>query len=142
MRFISSLVACACIVGAAAQRSFLGGPPEGTTIHPGKHFTVQLIRPNSIEGSTEVGLVIGLLSCAAHPAGCPTPDTQLGSILFNGDFKPTIHEIAGQPYENFTVTVPSGFPSGIAQLSTARFHLIGAGPSPILEFNNVTLNVV
>ncbi|PPQ78749.1 hypothetical protein CVT25_010752 [Psilocybe cyanescens] len=92
----------------------------------------------------EVGLVIGLLSCPAdtHPAGCAPPDAELGSVLFNGNFKPTIHEIPGEPYENFTVTVPSGFPSGTAQLSTARFHLIGAGPSPILEFNNVTLNVV
>lgn len=71
-------------------------------------------------------MVIGLLQCQQTP--CPPPSAQLGSIVFNGQFNPQFHEIPGEPYENFTVTVPSfqaSFGTTTAQLATARLHLIG-----------------
>ncbi|KDR82929.1 hypothetical protein GALMADRAFT_238600 [Galerina marginata CBS 339.88] len=142
MKFLSIIVVFVYALGANAQASHIGFPPSGTSVTPGKHLTVQVVRPNSIQGSTEAGLVIGLLTCTFNPNGCPPPNAQVGTILFNGKFSPTIHEIPGQPYQNFTVTIPTGFTTGTAQLSTNRFHLIGAGPSPILESNAVTLTVV
>ncbi|KAF9565780.1 hypothetical protein CPC08DRAFT_159089 [Agrocybe pediades] len=144
MKLTTLLTLTSCAVIAAAQRSFIRSPPSGANIVHGRRFTVQVIRPNSIQGSTEVGMIIGLVSCAAEPNDgvCPPPEEQVGRVLFNGDFNPALHEIPGEPYQNFTVTVPNDFPLGLAQLSTGRFHLIGAGPSPVLELNNVTVNVV
>ena len=86
---------------------------------------------NSIQGSTEAGLVIGLLSCTNNPEGCPGPDVEVGTILYNKKLNPTIHpgEEDG-PYENFTFTVPNDFPAGAAQLSTNRLHLIGVRMCP------------
>jgi hypothetical protein len=118
---------------------------------------------NSIEGSIEVGIAIGLLGCpVSQEPTCPSPEGQLGTILFTGQFNPTIHPMA-MFYENFTLTVPSAdFFSGPGrgQLAVARLHLIGvsvelvsifggancfdcsqAGPSPILELNNITVNL-
>ncbi|PPR04730.1 hypothetical protein CVT26_012865 [Gymnopilus dilepis] len=143
MKVLSFLIASVCVLSATAQRSFIGYPPTGASITPGKKFIVQIIRPNSIQGSTEAGLVIGLLSCANNPEGCPGPDVEVGTILYNKKLNPTIHpgEEDG-PYENFTFTVPNDFPAGAAQLSTNRLHFIGAGPSPVLESNSVVLNVV
>ncbi|TFK34055.1 hypothetical protein BDQ12DRAFT_690315 [Crucibulum laeve] len=135
--FISLLLA----VTVHAQSSFIGYPVGGSKVTSGKKFTVQVVRPNSIEGSTEVGLAIALLSCPDPAFPCAPPSAQLGSILYTGPFNPQLHEF-GRFYENFTVTVPGGMAKGTAQLSTSRFHLIGAGPSPILEFNNLTLTVV
>jgi len=81
---------------------------------------------NSLQGSTEVGLVIGLVSCTSDPTGvCPSADSQIGNILFNGDYDPQLHEQPGRPYQNFTVTVPAQFALGAAQVATARFQLIG-----------------
>ncbi|KAF9524266.1 hypothetical protein CPB83DRAFT_898020 [Crepidotus variabilis] len=142
MKLSTFVVATIGIVGAAAQRSFIANPIAGTTISPGQHITVQVIRPNSLQGSTEVGLVIALLQCREDP--CPPPSSQLGNVLYNGQYNPVLHEQPGRPYQNFTVTVP-GFQAGDglnkAQLATARFHLIGAGPSPTLELNTVQLNL-
>ncbi|KAJ7673561.1 hypothetical protein B0H17DRAFT_170066 [Mycena rosella] len=125
--------------------SHIGFPLPGATLKFNSTFTVQLVRPNSIEGSIEVGIAIGLLGCpVSQGATCPPPDAQLGSILFTGKFNPTIHPMA-MFYENFTLTVPSAdsFFSGTrrAQLAVARLHLIGAGPSPILELNNITVKL-
>lgn len=82
---------------------------------------------NSIMGSSEVGMVIGLLQCQQDP--CPPPNAQLGSIVFNGQFSPQLHsDKPGEPYQNFTITVPaflSNFGTTKAQLATAHFHLIG-----------------
>ncbi|KAJ6621772.1 hypothetical protein B0H10DRAFT_1789204, partial [Mycena sp. CBHHK59/15] len=128
-----------------AQASHIGFPTAGTTLHFGQKFTVQIVRPNSIEGSIEVRIAIGILSCpTSQEAVCPSPAGQLSDILFVGQFNPTIHPMA-MFYENFTVTMPPAedfFAPGRAQLAVARLHLIGAGPAPILELNNITVNVI
>ncbi|KAF9524265.1 hypothetical protein CPB83DRAFT_898019 [Crepidotus variabilis] len=140
MKFSSFFVAALSIVGAAAQASCIGSPAAGSNISPNQQITVQVVRPNSIQGSTEVGLAIGLLMCQQNP--CPPPSGQLGSVLYTGQFSPQPMGM-GQYYQNFTVTVPSYFQApNKAQLATARLHLIGAGPSPNLELNTVSLNIV
>ncbi|KIM40880.1 hypothetical protein M413DRAFT_445657 [Hebeloma cylindrosporum] len=142
MKLLKLLTTAICILGVAAQRSFIEAPVAGAKVSAGKQFIVQLVRPNSLQGSTEVGLVIGLVSCTSDPTGaCPPTSSQLGTILFNGDYNPQLHEQPGRPYQNFTLTVPAQFTRGKAQVATARFHLIGAGPSPVLELNNVIITV-
>ncbi|KAF9444345.1 hypothetical protein P691DRAFT_711983 [Macrolepiota fuliginosa MF-IS2] len=136
---VSSLAFASTVV---AQGSHIGYPKTGAVVHKGKKTTVQIVRPNSIMGSTEVGLVLSFQYCQ-KPNPCPPANNQLGSVLFVGKLNPQFHEIPGQPYQNFTVTIPNFdfWAPGPAQIISTRFHLIGAGPAPVLETNvvNVTL---
>ncbi|KAK7048628.1 hypothetical protein R3P38DRAFT_2870530 [Favolaschia claudopus] len=130
MQFTLNVLIFASLYVAAvwAQASHIGFPAPGTTLHFGTNFTLQLVRPNSIQGSTEVGIAIGLLGCPiSQGPACPSPAGQLGQILYTGPFNPTIHPMA-MFYESFTLTVP-----------TADFS--PAGPAPILELNNITVNL-
>ncbi|KAJ6585290.1 hypothetical protein B0H19DRAFT_1109095 [Mycena capillaripes] len=145
MKFVLNILTISCFYIAIvwAQASHIGFPLAGDTLHFNTDFTVQVVRPNSIQGSTEVGIAIALLSCpTSQEAVCPSPAGQLGQVLFTGQFAPTIHPMA-MIYENFTLTVPSPdfLSTGRAQLAVVRLHLIGAGPAPILEINNITVNL-
>ncbi|KAJ7367254.1 hypothetical protein DFH08DRAFT_1005689 [Mycena albidolilacea] len=142
MKFIVNILTISCLYIAAVwgQSTHIVFPLAGATLHLNRNFTVQLVRPNSIQGSTEVGIAIGLVSCPVSQGACPPPSARLGSILYTGPFTPTIHPMA-QFYENFTLTVPEFLATGRAQLAVVRLHLIGAGASPILEFNNITVNL-
>ena len=142
---VSALSALAlCATTANAQASYIRNPTAGTTVTKGQNIVVQVVRPNSIQGSREVGLAIGLYPCGTSP--CPSatyPATvPLGSVLYTGPYNPQLHEIPGNPYQNFTVQVPNqDWFNGKAQLTVTRFHLIGAGPSAVLEQNKVQVNV-
>lgn len=78
--------------------------------------------------------------------------------MYQGPYKPKYYQEYKPPHENFTVTVPPGFPKGHAQLNVAHFALVGvrqlhrlahafnlfviqAGPFPWLELHNKTLIV-
>ncbi|KAF8881890.1 hypothetical protein BD779DRAFT_1473190 [Infundibulicybe gibba] len=138
MRFLTTLaVVLNSLAAAKARGSFIGASANGTHVKIGSTLTVQ----NSIQGSREVGLAIGLLSCPDTP--CTPPGLRIGTVLFTGQFAPVLHEIPGKPYQNFSVTLsPDVFiQKGTAELNVDRFHLIGAGPAPILEFNGVTVIV-
>ena len=80
---------------------------------------------NSLSGSEEVAVVIGLQSCPNCP--CLLPADFMGAILYNGPFNPQYHEQYLPPYENFTVTVPSLTSTGTAQIGVAHVALIGVG---------------
>lgn len=125
-----------------AQGSFIRIPSPGATVIAGQNTTVQIVRPDSIEGSQEVGIAIGLVNCPTSP--CPPPSSQMGRILYTGPFNPLLHEIPGKAYQNFSVYIPTvaeGDETGTAQIQVARLHLIGAGPSPVLELNNVSITI-
>jgi hypothetical protein len=74
-----------------------------------------------------MGIAIGLTSCASAP--CRDADEVLGTILYNGPFKPVYHESSQPPYENFTVTVPSSATVGKSQINVAHAALIGVSIS-------------
>ncbi|KAF8075235.1 hypothetical protein FPV67DRAFT_1665963 [Lyophyllum atratum] len=141
--FVPILSALAFPGASNAQRSFIGNPLDGSSVTRGGKVVVQVVRPNSIQGSIEVGIVIGLQSCSDPTRTCYPPAQAVGSVLYKGTYNPVLHEQPGRPYQNFTITIPTAdYFQGKAQLSVSRFHLIGAGPSATLEFNNITLNVL
>ncbi|KAK7052469.1 hypothetical protein R3P38DRAFT_1646729 [Favolaschia claudopus] len=144
MKLFSLLALGALFAPAAlAQRAVIGAPQDGTTVHPGQNLTVEIDRPDSLTGSTEVAVVIGFFSCGSSPAAtCPPPTDVLGSVLYNGPYDPEFHTgVSRPPHQNFTVTVPPFAPAGKAQLGVAHLSLVGAGQFPLFETLNVTLKV-
>ncbi|KAJ5467508.1 hypothetical protein N7475_005260 [Penicillium sp. IBT 31633x] len=127
-------------ISAFAQRASIGLPAEEQHINSGKDVVIQIQRPNSLSGSKEMGVAIGLSSCQSSP--CRNADEVLGTILYNGPFNPKYHENSLPPYENFTVRVPSDAVSGRSQINVAHAALIGAGPAAFLESLNRTVFVV
>ncbi|KKK11913.1 hypothetical protein P175DRAFT_0504944 [Aspergillus ochraceoroseus IBT 24754] len=132
-------VLASLVANAIAQNAVLS-LPNGASLEAGSEVIVQVQRPNSLTGSTEMGVAIGVQSCpesTCHPA-----ESFLGTILYNGPFKPVYHETYNPPYENFSVTVPEGTPKGRALVGVAHATLVGAGPWPWLEVLNQTVTIV
>jgi len=145
----SFLVAIGIAGLSLAQRIAIGAPADGTSVAAGSNFTVEVDRPNSLTGSQEIAVVIGLSSCANRPGGnCASLNASdvLGSILHSGPYTPQYQSVSGQgfkpPYQNFSVQVPSTMTKGLASLTVTHLSLVGAGPFPFLETQNITLNVV
>ena len=78
---------------------------------------------NSLTGSIDVALIVSIASCAESP--CLPPSEVLGYVMYQGPYKPIYYQSYDPPHENFTVTIPSGFPKGPAQLNIAHFALVG-----------------
>lgn len=78
---------------------------------------------NFQSSSEEVAIVIGYKSCVASPSYCQI-DT-LGSILYNGVYRPKIQSGSSQQYEDFSVQLPAETPKGAALLNVVHFALIG-----------------
>ncbi|KAJ5904937.1 uncharacterized protein N7473_001853 [Penicillium subrubescens] len=138
MKSIISLVVLASV--SLAQNSIIGLPTAGYMITKGGNVTVQVQRPNSLTGSTEIAVIIGVSSCASTP--CQPAGEVMGTILYQGPFDPQYHESDQPPYQNFTVTLPNLIAAGDAQINVAHAALVGAGPFPYLETLNRTVVVV
>ncbi|KAF8218124.1 hypothetical protein K438DRAFT_1796340 [Mycena galopus ATCC 62051] len=145
MKFFSSLALSALFATAAlAQGTDIGAPADGATVRAGSNITVEIDRPDTLTGSIEGAVVIGFESCVGINS-CFPPSEAMGAILYNGPYAPEFHTdvTPGKPpYQNFTVTIPSSAPAGVAQLNLAHFSLVGAVAGPFLETHNITLNVV
>ncbi|KAJ7790372.1 hypothetical protein B0H13DRAFT_1615683 [Mycena leptocephala] len=129
------------VVYAFAQGIRIGAPANGTTVRAGSKIIIEVDRPDTLTPSIEIAIVIGFLSCGAYP--CPSPLDRIGTILYNGGYRPEWHNIPFKPpHQNFTVTIPKATLPGKAELSVIHFTLVGAGPWPLLESRNVTLVVV
>ncbi|EIW76490.1 hypothetical protein CONPUDRAFT_111470 [Coniophora puteana RWD-64-598 SS2] len=140
MKLPSFLVVAAGFASSAlAQTINIGYPTSGTTLHRGKSVTVEIQRPNSIMGCTEVGIALAVIGCSSA-SSCPSPSQQLGSVLYSGPFTPTGHGQAGY-YQNFTVTIPDYLNPGPGLFSLTHLCLIGAGPFPLLEFRNASVTL-
>ncbi|KAJ8515600.1 hypothetical protein ONZ45_g7019 [Pleurotus djamor] len=144
LHYISALLLGSLFVGTAlAQSALIGYPLPGDTISAGSNITIEVDRPNSLTGSTEVGISLSLQSCPPE-RGCIASTDLLGPTLYAGSFHPdfSVSAPGKPPHQNFTVTIPSSFVKGTALLSLCHFSLVGAGPFPLFETRNVTLNVV
>ncbi|KAJ8462085.1 hypothetical protein ONZ51_g11132 [Trametes cubensis] len=141
MKFIVVLSALVSFV--AAQGVLIKAPPPLSTFAPGDSFVVDVDRPDTLTGSQEVSVAIGLLSCVGEaPAGtCDGIDTSLeiGTVLYAGPYTPQIRPGGDDLFQNFTVTVPEGFTTGPAALSVAHFFLDGARAWPVVEVKNETV---
>ncbi|KAH7910751.1 hypothetical protein BJ138DRAFT_1101588 [Hygrophoropsis aurantiaca] len=124
---------------AAAQNAAIGYPPQGTSVSPGSSLIVQVERPNTLSGSEEVAVVIGIQSCATR--ACISPADFMGSILYNGKFSPQYYDPEDPPYQNITVQIPSSLANGTALIGVAHLTLIGAGLYPWLEVLNRTIAI-
>ncbi|CBF78503.1 hypothetical protein AN7378.2 [Aspergillus nidulans FGSC A4] len=114
--------------------------PGGTNLTAGSDIIVQVTRVNSLTGSTELAVAIGLQTC---PKGnCIPADEMLGTAqLYHGDFNPQFHEDYPSPYENFTVTIPASTPKGKAVVAVAHAALVGASNEPLFEVLNSTVTI-
>ncbi|KAH9480686.1 hypothetical protein JR316_0007286 [Psilocybe cubensis] len=144
MKFATILSTIAlCTVSAYAQGAVLSYPRDGDKFHAGSKFTVEVDRPNSLSGSTEVGVVIAVNSCNNGP--CAPPTAILGQILYNGPFNPQYQASAvgyQTPGQNFSVTLPSDISKGPASLNVFHVALIGAGRAiPLTQTLNTTIIV-
>ncbi|KAJ7635188.1 hypothetical protein FB45DRAFT_989694 [Roridomyces roridus] len=131
---------------AFGQGVSIGAPTAGSTISPGTNITVEVDRPDTLTGSTEVAIIIGFTSCVGFTESqCPPPASLIGSVLYNGPYDPEFHTDVTPtklaPYQNFSVMIPTTTSKGPAQLSVTHFSLVGAGPFPLLQSLNVSLIV-
>ncbi|CAK5274327.1 unnamed protein product [Mycena citricolor] len=137
---LAFLFAATAVFGQSIE---IGAPADGATVKAGSALVVEVDRPDTITGSTEVAVVIAVRSCVGSP--CPSPADVLGTVLYNGGYNPMFHTNvtpSKPPYQNLTVTIPANLAKGPAQLNVAHVTLIGAGPFPFLETRNVSLNIV
>ncbi|KAM6491319.1 hypothetical protein JOM56_013558 [Amanita muscaria] len=140
IRLLNVIFVLSLAVMALAQSVEIGYPKAGKKIHPGQKLTVQIVQPDSIMGSWTLGIAIGIQSCADGP-GCLPPTQVMGTVLYNGPFTPKPHPTMPY-YQNFTVTIPSGFTKGPAHLNVAYAALWGAAAYPYIQTLNETLTVV
>jgi len=130
-------------VPVLCQNIAIGVPADLTSVHAGSKLNVEVDRPDTLSGSTEVAVVIGVNSCGS--TSCPPPADILGTLLYNGPYNPQFAPDSPPfkpPHQNFTVTIPSNFPKGRALLAVYHIALIGAGRAPFNEIKNVTLNIL
>ncbi|PIL30788.1 hypothetical protein GSI_06956 [Ganoderma sinense ZZ0214-1] len=143
MKFALALVAFAA--SALAQHIEIGTPKNFAEVKAGSKITVEVNRPNSLTGSTEVGIAIGLWPCggAKGASKCASTDVSqvLGSVVYTGSYKPQYDSTqpSKPPHQNFEITVPSSFSKGQVSLGVAHLSLVGAGSEPFYEFTNTTL---
>ncbi|KZP29771.1 hypothetical protein FIBSPDRAFT_851375 [Athelia psychrophila] len=127
--FSTAILASLFATVAYAQNIVIAAPVAQSSVTPGESIRVQVNVPDSLSPSTEVAVVIAMIGCTTSPAHCPAPSEQLGNILYNGVYSPTL--VGTTKVQNFTVTVPSGLKAGQAVLSVSHFNLIGVS-SPFL----------
>ncbi|KAE8376042.1 hypothetical protein BDV26DRAFT_294458 [Aspergillus bertholletiae] len=124
----------------SAQNAGIGFPKQDQEITAGADLVVQVQRPNSLTPSEEMGVAIGVASCVSRP--CMAPKDTLGTLLYNGPFKPVYHETSQPPYQNFTVKIPATLAKGDAQINIAHVAIVGASTWPYLDLLNRTVVVV
>ncbi|KAF9231444.1 hypothetical protein BU15DRAFT_82396 [Melanogaster broomeanus] len=116
MYFLEATLSLALLVGSAlAQSTQLTLPAPGSTLTAGENVTVQVGMGGYPQNIDVVAIVIGLMPC--YGGVCTPPNQFMGSILYQGPYNPA----PGNYYQNYTVTVPPGFPVGDASLNVINF---------------------
>ncbi|KAL3456713.1 hypothetical protein BJX64DRAFT_293811 [Aspergillus heterothallicus] len=134
------LAVLASLVATALAQNVFVNLPKGPNIEAGSDVIIQVTRPNSLTGSRELAVAIGVQPC--YNGRCLPAESTLGTVLYNGSYTPQIHESSGLPYENFTVTVPADLATGSAVVGVAHAALVGAANWPFFEVVNTTATIV
>ncbi|KAJ3564314.1 hypothetical protein NP233_g8376 [Leucocoprinus birnbaumii] len=126
------------LTAVTAQSIVIGAPAPGTKLTAGQSTVINVETPAFLSSSQEVAVAIGIASCVSF---CPPTDEFLGNLLYQGSYTPkrVLNDPLQQPNQNFTVTIPSHFPKGLASIGVAHFALIGAGLQPWLQTKNVSV---
>ncbi|GJE93121.1 hypothetical protein PsYK624_092800 [Phanerochaete sordida] len=146
MKYFAVLATLAA--SALAQSINIASPAANSTVYRGEWLMVEVDKPDSLTGSTEVALVLSLAHCPSE--GCAAtfdPATAaVGQVLYNGPYSPQYHPETGggrPPYQNFSVPLPASLvPGDQVALIATHVDLVGAGPFANLETKFVPLTVV
>lgn len=122
------------------QSLVISHPTNGQTVMTGQNMVVSLQLPNQLTPVEQVSVAVAYQACHNDPC-ISTAEDAIGLLLYSGNYSPVYHEQNLPPYQNFTVQIPSGTTPGIGFIDVAHFYLLGAGPQPMLEFKNVSINV-
>ncbi|KAF5345160.1 hypothetical protein D9758_009644 [Tetrapyrgos nigripes] len=145
MKFLAAAVSTlALATGVLAQSAYIEKPADGDSVTAGSSLVIDVVRPNTISSSQEVGIAIGISSCTSK--ACLPANSTLGTLLYNGRFTPQYDEDQAatgqyQPHQNITVQIPGDFTKGTAQINFAHFFLLGASLSPYIETSEVNVTV-
>ncbi|KAI9068156.1 hypothetical protein FKP32DRAFT_1562317 [Trametes sanguinea] len=149
MKFFAVLSVVASIASlVVAQSVVILSPPPESTFAPGDSFVVDVDRPDTLTGSREVSVSIGLLSCSQQKqdpnATCDGIDStqEIGTVLYSGPYSPQLRPHGSDLFQNYTVQVPPDFPAGAAVLAVAHYSLVGAASWPVLEVLSETVHIV
>ncbi|KAI9463148.1 hypothetical protein HD554DRAFT_2330292 [Boletus coccyginus] len=137
MKLIPVVSVLGVVASALGQAVVIGAPTSGTVLSPGQNFAAQLLVFPSLVGCSDVGIALAMASC--DNGVCPQPTDRLGSVLYAGPFTPT--QYPEGYYQNFSVQVPQSMNTGPATFTLTRFCLYGTGPTPHLEFSDVSLTI-
>lgn len=75
--------------------------------------------PNAFDAS----ISIGIASCGT--SGCLAPTTNIGTLLYNGQFNPVAPNSTTPPSQTFAFPIPADFPTGPAQLNLVDNVIVG-----------------
>ncbi|EED14702.1 conserved hypothetical protein [Talaromyces stipitatus ATCC 10500] len=125
---------------ALAQSVSIGLPAAGAQLSTGTPTTFQIQRPDTLTGSQEIAVVIGISKCNSG-GRCASPDESMGTVLYNGPFNPQFHETALPPYQNFTLEIPESAATDNGLVTVAHFSLVGASAWPMVEYLNQSITV-
>ncbi|KAL5527384.1 hypothetical protein ACEPAG_6175 [Sanghuangporus baumii] len=134
MKLFSVVLASVLALPVLGQMVSFAAPAPGVTLTPGSSIVVELDSANGLTNFQHVSVALGI---APVPNDTSTPT--IGTMLFAGNYTPTLHEQNKPMYQNFTLTIPDGQISGNSTLSVAHFYLVGAGLEPILETRNISV---
>lgn len=125
---------------ALAQSVSIGLPTAGAQLYTSTNATFQIQRPDSLTGSEEIAVVIGINKCSSG-ATCIPPEDSMGTVMYNGPFNPQFHETYLPPYQNFTLEIPESVATGNGIVTVAHFSLVGASTYPLIEYHNQTVTI-
>jgi hypothetical protein len=117
---------------ALAQHAYIGYPTDGSTVQSGTNITVMVAKPDTLVGSTDISIVLGLEQCPGDASTCFPQAYDVGQILYYGPYNPEFVLNPGfnlPPYQNFTVYVPADQPTGTNLLSLTHLALVGVSIS-------------
>ncbi|KAJ6461089.1 hypothetical protein C8R45DRAFT_941561 [Mycena sanguinolenta] len=144
MKFFSRFALSTLFAAAAlAQTILITSPAPGSNVARGSNITVELSMLESLTSSVEGSLALGLWPCGPGGETCLPASEVLGTVLlYNGPFNPNFLNNQSLVSQNITVNIPSGAPTGNAQLQGANFILVGEELSPALITFGVNVTVV
>ncbi|KAI0703779.1 hypothetical protein BC835DRAFT_1410507 [Cytidiella melzeri] len=133
---VAALVAC-----AFAQRLHIVSPTDQTTVSSGSAFIAELHQDQTLSSLSQVSVTISLTACYDV---CDDPSQWgPGTVLYNGAFNPQYNQSQPQKglYQDFSLTVPQGWPAGESVLQVGHLFKLGAVQFLVSDYTDVHFTV-